>query len=114
MLPRTKRLTRAEFLRTNAKKKVFHSPSFLVSVTYGDTTKAGVVVSKKVTPSAVKRNRLRRQVYAVLSELLPGVTNNALLVVVLKKGSDTRSFVEFRDELESVLSEARLFEDPHN
>ena len=108
MLPRTQRLTRAEFLATKHKKKLFHSPVFLVSVTYSETLKGAVVVSKKVARGAVERNRIRRRMYAVLQDVLKMAQNNAHIVIVAKKGIETTSFDELHNELTHTLTEAQI------
>ena len=110
MLPREKRLTRAEFIETAKKKKVFRSPAFLLSVTYHTENKAAVVISKKIAKNAPSRNKARRRIYAILEEFFPLLNKKAYMVIVLKPESLELSFEDSKKELIHLLKEARLLD----
>jgi len=110
MLPRENRLTRAEFIETAKKKKVFRSPGFLLSVTYHNEIKAAVVISKKISKNAVGRNKARRRIYAILEELFPSMKRKAYIVVVLKQDTFTSSFESLKKELTKLFIEAGLLD----
>lgn len=46
-------------------------------------TRAAVVISKKVLKSAVKRNRVRRQVYEYISKLMPRLNDNYDMAIII-------------------------------
>lgn len=51
-----------------------------------DTTRAAVIISKKVLKGAVKRNRVRRQIYEYISALLPNLNNNYDIAFIVLSG----------------------------
>ena len=66
MLKKKERLTKAMFDRSFSLGRRTHSPTLQLIVDPTKDFHGAVVVGKKVFKSAVKRNRLRRQLYAVL------------------------------------------------
>lgn len=88
MLPRSLRFSRRLFQRafSRAKKERIEGQLFLLSKTNREPRFA-VVVGKKVSRSAVKRNRLRRQLYEILRAGLVGkmVDKN---VIFLYRGAE--------------------------
>lgn len=64
--------------------------------------RATVVISKKVSKLAVTRNRLKRQVKAVLRENLADWKDYDILVFI-KTGAVTVSYDALRNELKSLL-----------
>lgn len=51
----------------------------------GGAPKAAVVVSKKICPNAVSRNKLRRRIYAILRPVLSGGSRYSIIVYPNKK-----------------------------
>lgn len=74
------------------------------------TIQAAVVVSKKNTPTAVQRNRLKRIVRATLTPLLPLIPSD-LQIVVFPKLSDPDIV---RRELQVLLSERLISKKQHH
>lgn len=66
MLRKKERLTRLEFDRSFAISKRIHTPYLQILFTPSSSFHGSVVVSKKVYKKAVDRNKLRRQLYALL------------------------------------------------
>lgn len=66
MLKKKERLTRTAFDRFFSVGKRVHSPYMQLIFAPSDTFHGSVVVGKKVYKKAVDRNRLRRQLYALL------------------------------------------------
>lgn len=79
------------------------------SSTPGEPFRAAVVVSKKVSKSAVVRNRIRRRVYEILrtqyADTLAGVS---LVILAYDQSVATMTAKELRTEVASLLSKARL------
>ena len=72
-------------------------------------TRFGVVVSKKVEKSAVKRNRIRRRVYEALRvnlDLIP--KNNDYLFVVFSKEVGKMPFSELEKTLGELVEESKV------
>ena len=72
-------------------------------------TRFGVVVSKKVEKSAVKRNRIRRRVYEALRvnfDLIP--KNNDYLFVVFSKEVGRMPFSELEKILGELIEESKV------
>lgn len=63
MLSKKERLSRDEFNRFFSIGKRTHSPGFQVIFSSHPKLHAAVVVSKKIAKHAVKRNKIRRQIY---------------------------------------------------
>lgn len=80
MLPRKERLSRDVFGRFFASGKRFRAVSFDVIYTPHETFHASIVVSKKVAPRAVLRNKLRRRIYSLLRTI--GAAQGVYIVVM--------------------------------
>ncbi len=84
MFKKTERLSRSEFSQYF---KAGHKNNFkhLTVVTADiNTLKVVVVVGKKVAKSAVKRNKIRRRVYASLYDLLAKGKQKGVFIVIVK------------------------------
>lgn len=67
MLPKNKRLSIKNFEMTFRRGKRVYAGGFLYVVRPSrDVSRFAVVVGKKTTPSAVQRNRIRRQLYEII------------------------------------------------
>jgi ribonuclease P protein component len=66
------------------------------------------VVSKKVSPLAVDRNRLKRRIRAILQKFEKRMPPGVMLAVFTKKGAGQRTFKELEAEIESLLTKAQL------
>jgi len=85
MFKKSNRLSKSEFseyFRTGNKKHFPHLT--IIRSKEEEKTKVSVVVGKKVAKSAVRRNTLRRRVYAVLKKLDTPTNPLGVLIVVLK------------------------------
>jgi ribonuclease P protein component len=84
MLRKNERLTTAEFNRSFSLGRRVHTPELQIITHPSPTFQAAAVVGKKVAKSAVRRNRLRRQLYgAIETVLLPD--RPPLTVIVIAK-----------------------------
>jgi ribonuclease P protein component len=98
MLPKKERFTRKEFdacYRSRDRRS-----GKLMRLTLIDSThpKASVVVSKKVSKSAVKRNHLRRQLYEIIQQ----TPRTRSTIVVLSGDAAKASFEALKKEFESL------------
>ncbi len=87
MITRTLRLKKAtDFSKTYKFGKSYnHTELYIKSLKNGyQTSKFAVVIPKKVTKSAVKRNRARRRVYEILRINQPNMVGGYNIIITLK------------------------------
>ncbi len=104
MLPKQARLSRDAFTRYFASGVRYHSPTLTVIYTPGPALLGAVVVSKKVSKSAVKRNTIRRRLYAALRTAATAGLTGAVIVVV-KPPLATLPRVAQHEALQTLLSQ---------
>lgn len=73
-------------------------------------TQIGISISKKVSKKAVARNRIKRQILAILRQLLPRLLPGWQLVVVVRPGAEGCEYAHFLRELEQLLVEAEVLD----
>ena len=71
-------------------------------------SKFGISISKKVSKRAVVRNRIKRQIKAVLQRYLPDITPNWQVVIVVRPSAVECEFADFLRELEYLLRKLRI------
>ncbi|MEH1821036.1 MAG: ribonuclease P protein component [Nostoc sp.] len=76
------------------------------------STQIGISISTKVSKRAVVRNRIKRQITAVLHNLLPKLSPGWRLVVIVKPTAAESKCVspQFLQELEQLLAQAEVFD----
>jgi ribonuclease P protein component len=113
MLPKKNRITRESFKRA-AYGPMAHSGSFSLRISQGKEGPArfSFVISKKVAPSAVERNTLRRKGYAVLERLLPHLKPGTQGVFTAKKGAEIKTFAELERDITDLLAKIGGLERP--
>lgn len=102
MLKRTERLSREQFKEFGRSGKRFHDDALTLSFIPYPTFHGAVVVSKKVSKSAVRRNRLRRQVYAQL-QLKKQAGALGVFVCVLKPEAEKMTSEQFRCAIKKLI-----------
>ncbi len=89
MLTKKARLSRDAFQTAFKRARRVLGVGFVLLVTPSPTFHASVVVSKKVAPRAVDRNRLRRTLYGVLAQLVrelreQGLSSQVTVIVIVQ------------------------------
>jgi ribonuclease P protein component len=84
MFKKSERLTRSEFSEYFKVGRRHHTPHVTIITHPLPARKVAVVVGKKVAKSAVRRNTLKRRVYALLRESLTVNDYRGVLIVILK------------------------------
>lgn len=109
MLPKSRRISQAQAKEVFTRGRSSHSPSFTVKTvgTQGDTRFA-ISISKKVLPSAVDRNRLRRRIYSAIAKLIPNIRKGFLVGFLVKSEARNMSFADLSVETESSLRRAGI------
>lgn len=109
MLPKSKRLTTAEFDAVMEKGKTAHSPLFLVRWTSSEKQTAFSAVSgKKVVSTAAGRNYMRRKIYEALRKL--GLTSvSGVHAIIFAKSPAVEADQEvLANDLKSIFVKAGL------
>ncbi|MBD2462409.1 ribonuclease P protein component [Oscillatoria sp. FACHB-1407] len=70
----------------------------------------GISISQKVSKRAVIRNRIKRQIRAALSELLPTFHPGWYCVIVVRPGAIQCDYQQFLQELKQLLVDAEVID----
>lgn len=90
MLRKDNRLTAIEFGHYFSVGRRYHAGPISLIFSPSEEFKAAIVVGKKVFKSAVKRNRLRRQLYHLLANLRrQSPTQTGIHIVLIKPAAKT-------------------------
>ncbi len=109
MLKRTMRIPKNLFPLLK-KNKGFEGEIFSLRVTFFQTgsTKAACIVSKKISKSAVARNKIKRQVYSILVPLLVQSNGHNTIQIFPKKNVLEKSFQEIEEDLIDLIQNNNL------
>jgi len=88
MLAKQNRLSRADFTKYFKTGKRINSPAATLIVSPHDVFHGAVVVSKKVSKKAVRRNTLRRRAYAQLYTAYKNKKNGVYILIIKPSFSD--------------------------
>lgn len=78
----------------------------------GIPSQVGLVIGKKVSKSAVKRNRLRRRLREILRPLCPNLKPGYRLLLISKPNLLTYEWPELQAEVHRLLQKADLLVSP--
>jgi ribonuclease P protein component len=112
MLPKSRRISRAEvktFVKNNHRNMAYHGhflSLFLYKKPDISATQFSFSVSKKVAKSAVVRNKLRRQGYTAIENILNTVTPGFYCMFNFKKGSSTLKATDISKEIHTLVTTA--------
>ncbi len=68
----------------------------------------GISISKKVSKRAVVRNRIKRQLKAIVRQLLPRLESGLRMVILVRSEALTYDYGQFLQELEQLLIKAEV------
>ena len=102
MLPKSSRIPRALFKPLLESRQYFNSAHFSLRVAPSDKVRVAVSVSKKISKSAVVRNRIRRRAYSTLRPTLPHLPNR-LFLLIAKSGVEKVKGQVLIDELAGLF-----------
>jgi ribonuclease P protein component len=74
----------------------------------GSPVRVGIAVSQKVSKHAVVRNRLKRQIRAIMALLIPELPPQLWIVINLRPGADQCEYGEFLRELKQLLTQLEV------
>jgi len=107
MLKKRDRLTTKDIENLSLGKSVFGT---LLSLRFlaKEKTRISVSVSKKVFNTAVKRNKLRRRIYPLVTPFLKEIIVPAHILIMPKKECINALPSAIQDEIKTLLNKARL------
>ncbi|MEB3290100.1 MAG: ribonuclease P protein component [Leptolyngbya sp.] len=71
--------------------------------------RVGIVVSLKVSKRAVVRNRLKRQIRAIMAQWLPQLSPHLWIVINLRPGAEQCEYGDFLQELKQLFTQLEVF-----
>ncbi len=104
---------RPEFLRVAAEGQKWVSKSLILQAAPNqqDQTRFGLTVTKKVSKSAVVRNRIRRRLRATAYDVLPGNAKTGYdYVLIGRVETETRSYDDLVKDLRWCLKKMELLQ----
>lgn len=110
MVPKNQRISRENFENIMKKGGISHSGLFSLRFLKSEakTSSFSVVVSKKVTKTAVLRNKIRRRGYSILGKVAKSLNNPYYIIVFAKKGAEKATFVETEAQVLELLKKAKI------
>jgi ribonuclease P protein component len=109
MLPKSKRLSTKAFTGIIEKGQSFHGPFLVIRVISSETHSSfAVSVPKKVAKLAVDRNKLRRQIYSIISAIDSKIVKQGKVVIVAKTGTNKLPYEELTGEIHRIFVKAGL------
>lgn len=108
MLKRENRLTKdKEFKHVFEKGRSFKENSLFLKISANDldSFRIGIIVSKKVSKKAVKRNKIKRQIREIVRE--SNLKNGFDLVIVTYPTISLKTFEEIKKELNNLFKKAK-------
>jgi ribonuclease P protein component len=107
MLRKKERLTKASFGLFFKSGKRVHSPFLTLVYTPHHTFHASIVVPKKVAHGAVKRNKIRRQLYDIVRKQRDVTSQQGIFIFLVKNPSINANFQILKREVEGLITKAR-------
>ncbi|MDP3661601.1 MAG: ribonuclease P protein component [bacterium] len=104
MFKKNNRITVAEFKHLGMSVRAFHTPFFSVRIHKidGEGKKFAVVVSKKIEPTAVGRNRIKRRLYSLLQTHIDNFPTGVAVVLFVKKEAVKATFQSIKDSFDAM------------
>jgi len=107
MLQKSKRIPRKAFKPLIDSRNYLNSEHFSLKLAPSNKVLVAVTVSKKVSKSAVVRNRVRRRAYNAFKTILPSLKNH-LFMLISKPGIEKLKSPQIEDELRKLLTKSNL------
>ncbi len=118
MLKSIHRLSTKQFMEVMEKGRIITSPLFVVRVLISKVSEktpetvslSGIaaVAPKKVAPTAVMRNRIRRVIYEAVSPLRTSLIPGVSIIIFAKNEMLKADFKDITADLKNLLSKAKL------
>ena len=66
------------------------------------------IVSKKISPKAVQRNKIKRRLRDIIQKIIPEIKTGFDLVIIAQKGTGNVKFQEVEQAATGLLADAKL------
>ncbi len=101
-------LKNRDFTRIIKKGNKYHTPSlsFYYTKNQNDNFRIGITISKKVSKLAVVRNKIKRQMIAILDDHYDK-TKKLDIVIIVKPNSTENTFAEFKSEIIKFINQIK-------
>jgi len=113
MLPKENRLKGSQSFKKIAQgSRPFHSSYFILKKLSANDrdlpSQFGLVVSAKVSKKSTVRNQLKRRISEIIRFNLKRIKNGFGVMLLVKNQAVGKNYQEIKDDLESLLKNARL------
>lgn len=96
-------------LQIKKNKKTYHTNTTTLTLYPQKNKKTFTfVVSKKTTPTAVKRNQLKRKGYAIIEEQKNNIKEGFVFVFYFKKEATQKTYKELKKDITLLLKKANV------
>ncbi len=112
MLAKKYRLTKDTDIQSVLKKgKIFHHPFFNLKILPNNlkNSRFCIVISTKISKKAVVRNRIKRQIRAIIHKNLSNISQNYDFVILTKPTITIAEFRETEKTLTFLLKKAKIY-----
>jgi ribonuclease P protein component len=112
MLAKQHRLVKKkDFAETFKRGKSFYIRFFGVKAVPAKAShnRYGIIISTKVSKKSVERNKLKRQIRAILKELDKQLVSGYDMAIVVLPTALNQDFFSLKDELAKIFSKLKLF-----
>lgn len=106
MFPKYSRIQKGDVLSVIKEGASYHSPSFLLKLLKNPqkTTLFSVIVSKKISKTAVSRNKNKRRVREIIKKEANKIPLGCFCVIILKKDLNKSLFKDIQNEINILLA----------
>lgn len=116
MLKSIHRLSTKQFMEVMEKGRIYTSPLFVIRILLlqGQTSRSDLAVKfaavapKKVVPSAVQRNKIRRQIYEMVEPRYKSILSGSMVIIFAKKETISASFEAKKIDLAQLFAKAKI------
>lgn len=111
MLPKKYRLKHKkdfEAVFKQSKEVQYNGFVLRVKFTQNPTSRFGIIISGKVVKRAVRRNKLRRQIYEIIRTLMPKLKGPIDVVFIVKSTPEKIDFITLQNIIKTLFRKLNL------
>lgn len=102
-------------LQIESRAQRLNTPLFaLAYIATDQPTRFGFIISKKVSPLAVTRNKIRRHLSSAVSTLLPQLKPGFDIIIYPKSSITSASFDSLSQQLQESLKKIHVYQSTHS
>jgi ribonuclease P protein component len=112
MLKRSNRLSTKQFMEVMEKGRVTHSPLFIMRILSKENlvmdVRIAAVAPKKVAPTAVLRNGIKRHIYEAVQPMIHSIIPNTHIIIFAKTEAVKADFKAIGADIKNLFSKAKI------